>query len=668
MLNLDDDIQDYNEVVEKLQKENRALKAVLNRYQIFSDYSSLPNLDVDLKSQLDYTEQLLETCFSELLIPAFAGALVFSEDGLPCDFVYTNVNNEFLRFCDIEMKDILGKKESELKKLKSPIWIDGIFKAAKILEPISLKVREGEEVFDVKINALKHDIFYLQFKPNNSNALSERKLKENLTFTQKIVNAIPIPMFYKNLDGYYVLCNDSYAKTITGGGIEDISGKTAKELSDYIPKEYADFYQNKDLELLKEKGIQVYEGPLKCADGKIRVFIVSKTLVKDTTGKAVGILGVMQNIDEMIKTRRELAESESRYKTLFNSLLEPIIVADIDGNIIMCNSKAIELFEEEYDPKTGIKQVPAEFLADKNLIRSVIETGETMTRRVPLILQGEQRWFLSRLQPLSDSFGEKVVQIISDDITELKRYQGEILKQKVHAEDSSNLKTIFLANIAHETRTPANIISGHVQMIQSGLHPEKLDSYLAAIYKNTGKLLDIIDDIVELSKIESGQIKLRHEICSINSIIEDAYAYLCDIHEEAGKKLELKRCEQFNEYESLIYADNQYISQVLKKLLTNAVTFTQKGYIELGARFEDQKLVFYVEDTGIGIPKEKINIIFERFRQADEGMARQYGGNGLGLAIANELVKRMGGELNVESTVAKGSVFSFSIPYKKAGM
>jgi signal transduction histidine kinase len=205
-------------------------------------------------------------------------------------------------------------------------------------------------------------------------------------------------------------------------------------------------------------------------------------------------------------------------------------------------------------------------------------------------------------------------------------------------------------------------------MIQSGLHPEKLHSYLGAIYKNTLRLLDIIDDIVELSKIESGQIKLRHEICSINSILEDAFVYLSDFHEESGKKLELKRTCAFSEYESLIYADNQYISQVLKKLIANAVTFTQKGYIKLGANLSDGKVVFFVEDSGIGIPKDKLNVIFERFRQADEGVARQYGGNGLGLAIANELVKRMGGVLEVKSEVSKGSVFSFSIPYKKAGM
>jgi PAS domain S-box-containing protein len=377
----------------------------------------------------------------------------------------------------------------------------------------------------------------------------------------------------------------------------------------------------------------------------------------------------MQDIDKMIKARRELAESENRYKTLFNGIKQPIIVVDLDGNIIMCNSTAVELFEEDTtNGALGTTKIPAEEFIDMDLIKSVAQTGEVMTRKLSVVVAGKERWYLSTMQLINDFMGEKVVQIISNDISELKRYQSELLKQKNHAEDSNNLKTIFLANIAHETRTPANIISGFVQMIQSGLHPEKLNDYLTAIFKNTKKLLDIIDDIVELSKIESGQIKLRHEICSVNSILEEAFIYLTDTHAESGKKLELLRSEAFNEYEALIYADNQYISQIFKKLIANAVTFTQNGKIEIGAKIGQETVTFYVKDTGIGISESKLNIIFERFRQADEGISRQYGGNGLGLAIANELVKRMDGKLSVQSVLNEGSTFSFYIPYRKAGM
>ncbi|MBQ3691481.1 MAG: PAS domain S-box protein [Bacteroidales bacterium] len=671
MTNLEEDIVEYGKTLEKLQKENLALKKTLRRYAFFAEPSAFDSLESDLYEQLQYTEKFLDVFFRNIQIPAFAGSIIYADEDnqKPLDFVFTRINPEFAKFYSKKVEDIIGKTNSELSLMKSSAWLEGFAQAVKILDTVSFNAEEDGEILSVKVSAVRHDTFFADFKPDTGDSQAGKKIRENLKFTQKMIDAIPVPLFYKDVEGRYLLCNDCYAKTVIGVSPETIIGKTSQELDKYFPKEYADFYQGKDIELIKEKGIQVYEGPIKCADNIVREYIVSKTLITDSSGKISGIIGVMQDIDKMIKARRELAESENRYKTLFNGIKQPVIVVDLDGNIIMCNSTAVELFEEDTtNGALGTTKIPAEEFIDMDLIKSVAQTGEVMTRKLSVVVAGKERWYLSTMQLINDFMGERVVQIISNDISELKRYQAELLKQKNHAEDSNNLKTIFLANIAHETRTPANIISGFVQMIQSGLHPEKLNDYLTAIFKNTKKLLDIIDDIVELSKIESGQIKLRHEICSVNSILEEAFIYLTDTHAESGKKLELLRSEAFNEYDALIYADNQYISQIFKKLIANAVTFTQNGKIEIGAKIGQETVTFYVKDTGIGISESKLNIIFERFRQADEGISRQYGGNGLGLAIANELVKRMDGKLSVQSVLNEGSTFSFYIPYRKAGM
>ena len=278
------------------------------------------------------------------------------------------------------------------------------------------------------------------------------------------------------------------------------------------------------------------------------------------------------------------------------------------------------------------------------------------------------------MQPINDFFGEKVIQIISNDITEIKRYQTELLGQKKKAEESNRLKTVFLANIAHETRTPANIINGFVQMIQNGMSTEKHKDYLNLINSNCKKLLGIIDDIVELSMIETGQKKLRHEICSINSIVEESASYLNQLIGESGKNIKTEKNKPAEDLDSLVYADSMCINQIFKKLITNAVTFTNEGKISIGARIVPAQgdtpanTAFYVSDTGIGIPEDKLSVIFEKFRQGDEGAARQYGGNGLGLSIANELVKRMGGRIEVKSKQNVGTTFTFYIPYQKAGL
>ncbi len=557
---LDDEILEYSQSIEKLQRENSALKRLLRRYTLFGDNNPLDNLhDCDITAQLSEVENMTTTLFNTLLVPAFAGELITDEKQYPIDFVYTRANMRFADFFHLEPKDIIGKTNSALSLLKSEQWLSTIAITSKTLDTKEILITEGDKVFNANIVSFKHSSFIAHF-----------------------------------------IIADSKEKT--------------------------DVPQYPDLVSMMDS--------------------------------------------RLITARRELSESENRYKSLFNGISQPIIVVDEEGNIILLNSSAVELFEE--DDKTLMAsdkhEVPAQKLIDMEYVRQVFKTGEPISRRVQLHINDRDRWYQCRLQLVNDLFGEKVVQIISNDITELKHYQAELIEEKQRAEESNNLKTIFLANIAHETRTPANMICGLAQMMQSGLNQDKHPEYLTQIYSNCKKLLDIIDDIVELSKIESGQIKIRHEICSINSIVEEAFASLNDAIADTGKPIKALHTESIDEYKSLIYADNQYISQVFRKLISNAVTFTQRGEIEIGAQIDGGKIRFFVRDTGIGIPHDRLKTIFERFRQGDEGASRRYGGNGLGLAISNELVHCMGGSIQVESVEGRGSTFSFTIQYIRAGV
>lgn len=395
-------------------------------------------------------------------------------------------------------------------------------------------------------------------------------------------------------------------------------------------------------------------------------FLVANDQIKTSTPQLSDTTTAMDS--RLIMAWHELSESENRYKSLFNSISQPIIIVDKEGNIILLNNAAVELFEEDDNTimTRSIQKVPAQKLIDMEYVRQVFKTNAPISRRVQLQINGTERWYECRMQLISDLFGEKMVQIISNDITELKHYQTELIEEKQRAEESNNLKTIFLANIAHETRTPANVICGLAQMMLSGINKDKHPKYLSQIYSNCKKLLDIIDDIVKLSKIESGQIQIRHEICSINNIVEEAYASLNDAINNTGKPIKALHTDLIDEYQSLIYADSQCISQIFRKLISNAVTFTQRGEIEVGAHIDGGKIRFFTRDTGIGIPKNRLGTIFERFRQGDEGSRRQYGGNGLGLSIASELLRCMGGSMQVESIEGHGSTFSFTIQYNRA--
>ncbi len=658
---------------ERLKEENATLRTMLRRYMIFGEYGKFSNLEADLSQQLNYTEKINSLLFNNMLTAAFAGDIVYNDELDPEDFVITRVNPTFVQFAKTPPDEIIGRRASQTKLFNAENWIPLLARAAHSPIPCEDTVTDGNKSYQVTAFASKEGSVIVMFQNIDLRAEAETKIRENLRFTQMMIDAIPTPVFYKDMEGRYLLCNKSYATNVLGVSPDTVIGKTALQLDTFFPKEYADFYQEKDIQLIKDKGIQIYEGPIKCADGVVREYIVNKTLIKNNSGEFAGILGVMQDIDRMITARRELAESEIRYKTLFNGIGQPIIVVDTDGNIIMLNSTAVELFEVDGKDITTGSDIPANQLIDMNLIKEVARQGKILTRKVCVTINGEERWYLSTMQPINDFFGEQVIQIISNDITEIKHYQTELLGQKKKAEESNNLKTVFLANIAHETRTPVNIINGFVQMIQSGMSADKHKDYLNLINSNCKKLLGIIDDIVELSMIETGQKKLRHEICSINSIVEESSSYLQQLIDESGKDIKTEKSKPAKDTDSLVYADSMCISQIFKKLITNAVTFTNEGKIVIGSNIitgndGSPEIAFFVSDTGIGIAEEKLSVIFERFRQGDEGAARQYGGNGLGLSIANELVKRMGGRIEVKSVLNSGSTFTFYIPYKKAGI
>lgn len=669
----DDDIIEYSHTLEMLQKENLALKHTLRRYMVFGGQGKASyNLhDADPQQSLREAEKLFGIMFDTLQVPAFAGSVVIDDAGQPTDFMFTRVNRQFAEYFHMDAHDILGKCNGALNLMKSGAWLSTIASVSKTLDTRELEIQEGDDTLRATVFSTNHESFVAHFVlVSGFNNFHIQDNGHNLKFTQMMVDAIPTPLFYKDMEGHYLLCNKSYARNIIGVSMDTILGKTALELEHLFPKEYADFYQEKDIELIKQRSIQTYEGPIKCADGEVREYLVNKTLIKDGQGNFIGILGVMQDIDRLLKARRDLAASENRYKALFNGIAQPIIVVDYDGNIVMLNNTASDLFAQyNINVQTGqTGDICGHGLFSMDQVRKVCDTRNPFSDRVTVEMGGRELCFLITMQPLHDFLGENVVQIICDDITEIRRFQTELLVQKQQAEQSNNLKTIFLQNIAHETRTPANIISGTVQMMKAGINAHKHGDYLQTIYMNCRKLLDIIDDIVELSKIESGQVKIRHEICSINNIVEEAYACLSDMVADSGKDIKVSRSAPCNDYESLIYADSQYIHQVFRKLISNAVTFTERGSIEIGALAADGTVTFYVRDTGIGIPQDKIKLIFERFRQGDEGASRQYGGTGLGLSIVNELVNCMNGVVSVDSRVGEGSDFRFSIRYERAGL
>lgn len=257
---------------------------------------------------------------------------------------------------------------------------------------------------------------------------------------------------------------------------------------------------------------------------------------------------------------------------------------------------------------------------------------------------------------------------ISRDISKMKQVHEELKKANIEAEASNRLKSSFLANISHEIRTPLNSVVGFSNLLLTDdITKETRNEYVEHINFNSEKLLQIIGDIIDLSRLESSQIELRYEETSLNSVVNEITEDARQVIKRSEKPIILNVKNYFSDSGDLIFTDQIWLKRVLNHLMDNAVKFTLDGSIEFLCKLEDDNIVIRIKDTGIGIKKENLGKIFEEFRQEISGHQRPFEGLGVGLTLAREVVQRMGGKIFVHSEKGVGSEFGFSLPYRPAG-
>jgi signal transduction histidine kinase len=345
-------------------------------------------------------------------------------------------------------------------------------------------------------------------------------------------------------------------------------------------------------------------------------------------------------------------------ETLIETLKDGILVIDKNDRVQDINKSAINYLGINQGNLIGMDFQSIKIFY-KKLAHSVLSSERS--QMVEIEDGSAKRYYSVTKQEIKNYPGSRLV-VIRDKSDEIQR-EKDLLYAMKRAEESDRLKSSFVANLSHEIRTPINVITGFLEVLNSDdIKKEEQIVYVDLLKKSTDRILVTLNDIIEISKIEAGQAVLNETQINLNEIMD--FLYNIFKKESDSKNIELECIKSLDNKEALITIDRPKLVTVLTNLLKNSIKFTEKGGISFGYKLDNEKLMFYVKDSGIGIPDSRKDMIFNRFVQAEQTMNRPYEGAGLGLSIVKAYVEMLGGKIMVNSTEAVGSEFYFSIKYK----
>ena len=545
-------------------------------------------------------------------------------------------------------------------------------------------------------------------------AVAERRrtrdaLQAEKVFTDTIINSVPGVFYVLDREGRLIRWNrfleelndlspgelggmDSL-RNITDGDKGRITDKIAEAFEKGESKAEGSLHAKGELRhfLFTGKRIDADGGPYVVGTGiditerrtaELRLAEYQKnleTIVAERTADITAVnTALAEEIQERKQIEKDLVDSEAKYRYIVEGVNSVILRWTQEGSITFINRFAERFFGYSKEEITGRNLigtiVPETESSGRNLsllARNIVENAEfyVLNENENIRRNGERVWVAWTNRPITDGNGD-IVEILSvgNDITDrklaedrLKQTLEELEAAKERAEAADHLKSAFLATMSHELRTPLNSIIGFTGIILQGyvgpLTAEQAKQ-LGMVRNSANHLLSLINDVLDISKIEAGQLQVSRELFALPAVIEQA---LQSARPAADKK-GLSLSATIDPSISTLFSDRRRVEQILLNLISNAVKFTETGSVVVDCRREEGLVTVRVTDTGIGIRQEDMVKLFKAFQQVDMGIARRYEGTGLGLYICQRLVELLGGRIRVTSEWGKGSVFGFSLP------
>lgn len=594
--------------------------------------------------------------------------------------IYIDVNDTFLKQSGYSRDEVIGKSSIELRIWNSE---DDRKEFVRLLKKQGF-VRNFEAEYctktgEIGISSISSEIIQIHEQTcilsQSRDITQSKRVQQENDYRRQVLDTLlanlPIGVFMVEAhSGKPIVANAKASELLGRGVLPDANEATINEVyqayllgtNNKYPLDKMPIIRGMHGEKSHVDDMIVYK-----PNGEYSILEIFGAPVCDDNGNVVASLVSFFDIKERKNSEQALAQKTKELEQFFLTSLDLLCIADIKGYFIRVNKEWEHVLG--YDSSELEHHSFLEFVHPDDL-QNTVETISTLGNQISILnftnryrcKDGTYRWIEWRSAPQGE-----YIYAAARDITERKLVEQELLHAKQKAEESDTLKTAFLQNMSHEIRTPLNAIMGFSELLPETFGDmESLQKFSSIIRQRSADLLEIINDILDIAKIESGQLSIHTETCLLRTIIHEVELFFNEYRIRIKKEhIDLIIRIEPHVLETTIIIDQIKLKQILINLITNAFKFTHSGYIELGCTIHESNMLFmYVSDTGIGISAEDQTRIFKRFVQASTDTTGVYNGTGLGLPIIQGILNLVGGDIRLTSEIGKGSTFYFTFPFE----